>query len=146
MRIAWKAHGLILSWAPGHHPSADTTHHSTTQNCIRILLPFDRRWELTLTTMTVIMESPSPTSSLFSDLATLHALPVSERPRRTWAQALNAVAFGVVFLLGCVLINVVQFVLLLPLRVLCFLPIGRKLYDAGIRRSKGAFGTLLGKF
>ena len=96
--------------------------------------------------MTVIMEGPSPSPPLFSDLVTLHTLPVSERPRRTWAQFLNAVAFGVVFLLGCVLINVAQFVLLLPLKVICFLPIGRRLYDVGIRRSKGAFGTLLGEF
>jgi len=50
-----------------------------------------------------------------------------------------------VFNLGCVLINAAQFVLLLPLRVLHLLPFGRRLYDAGIRRSKGAFGTLLGE-
>ncbi|KAF9650669.1 acyltransferase-domain-containing protein [Thelephora ganbajun] len=92
--------------------------------------------------MTVIIESPSPTPPP-SNLANLHALPISARPRRTWTQSLNAVAFGVVFNLGCVLINVAQFVLLLPLRVLHLVPFGRRLYDAGIRRSKGAFGTLL---
>lgn len=96
--------------------------------------------------MTVIVESPSPTSRVFSDLSTLHALPISERPGKTWAQSLNAVAFGVVFHLGCTLINVAQFVLLLPLRAFCLVPFARRLYDTGIRRSKGAFGTLLGEF
>lgn len=92
--------------------------------------------------MTVIIESPSPTLLRSSNLAPLHALPISERPGKTWAQFLNAVAFGVLFNLGCTLINVAQFLLLLPLRVL---PVGRGLYDTGIRRSKGAFGTLLGE-
>ena len=94
--------------------------------------------------MTFFVESPSPIPPPASDLATLHALPISERPRRTWAQSSNAVAFGVVFILGCVLINVAQFVLL-PLRVLHLFPFGRRLYDGAIRRSKGAFGTLLGE-
>ena len=95
--------------------------------------------------MTVHVESPSPISPSFADLAALHTLPISERPRRTWAQFLNGLAFGIVFNLGCVLINVSQFMLLLPLRVLHLFPFGRRLYDAGIRRSKGAFGTLLGE-
>lgn len=95
--------------------------------------------------MTVIVESPSPTPPPFLGLATLHALPISERPRKTWAQFANAVAFGVLFNLGCVLTNVAQFVLLLPLKVLYLVSFGRRLYDAGIRRSKGAFGTLLGE-
>ena len=95
--------------------------------------------------MTVTLESPSPTPSHPLNLAALHALPITERPQKTWAQFANGVAFGVVFNLGCVLINVAQFVLLLPLRVLYLLPFGRRLYDAGIRRSKGAFGTLLGE-
>ena len=92
--------------------------------------------------MTVFVESSSPIPPPPSDLAALHAVPISERPRKTWAQFANAVAFGTVFNLGCVLINVAQFVLLLPLRVV---PFGRRLYDGGIRRSKGAFGTLLGE-
>jgi hypothetical protein len=96
--------------------------------------------------MAVIAESPSRASPLFSNLTSLYVLPISERPRKTWAQFLNAVAFGVLFHLGCVLINVAQFVLLLPLRPFCLVPIVRRLYDAGIRRSKGAFGTLLGEF
>jgi hypothetical protein len=37
-----------------------------------------------------------------------------------------------------------QFVFLLPLRFLPFAP-AKSLYDAGIRFSKGAFGTLLSK-
>jgi len=95
--------------------------------------------------MTAFAESPSPIPPPHSYLSTLHRLPISERPRRTWAQFLNAVAFGVVFNLGCVLINVSQFVLLLPLRALHLFHFGRRLYDGGIRRSKGAFGTLLGE-
>ena len=95
--------------------------------------------------MTAMVETPSPTPPPLSDLATLHALPISERPRKTWAQFSNGVAFGFVFNLGCVLINVAQFLLLLPLKALCFVPFGRRLYDVGIRRSKGAFGTLLGE-
>ena len=94
--------------------------------------------------MTVIEESASSAPPPYSGLATLHALPISERPRRTWAQCLNALAFGIVFNLGCVLVNASQFVLL-PLRVLHLFPFGRGLYDAGIRRTKGAFGTLLGE-
>lgn len=95
--------------------------------------------------MTVLTRSPSPLPPPSSDLANLHRLPISERPRRNWAQFLNAVAFGVVFNLGCVLVNVSQFVFLLPLRVLHLFPFGRRLYDGGIRRSKGAFGMLLGE-
>ena len=95
--------------------------------------------------MTVFTESPSPTPPPSFDLANLHTLPISERPKRTWPQFLNAIAFGVVFNLGCTLINVAQFVLLLPLKLVYFVPIGKRLYDTGIRRSKGAFGTLLGE-
>lgn len=96
--------------------------------------------------MAVVVESPTTTPSLSSNLATQYALPISERPRKTWAQFLDGVAFGVLFILGCVLINVAQFLLLLPLKVLYLVPFGRRLYDTGIRRSKGAFGALLGEF
>ena len=96
--------------------------------------------------MTVIIEGPSPTPPLVSNAASLHAVPISERPRRTWAQFFNGLAFGVLFILGVILVNVAQFLLLLPLRVLHPLPFGRRLYDTGVRRSKGAFGTLLGEF
>lgn len=95
--------------------------------------------------MTVIMESPSPTPPLPSNLTPLYALPISERPSKTWAQFSNGVAFGVLFNIGCVLINVAQFVLLLPLKALHWVPFGKRLYDTGIRRSKGAFGMLLGE-
>ena len=94
--------------------------------------------------MTVIVESPSPVPSPPPNLATLHALPISERPRKIQAQFPNAVAFGILFYLGCALINAAPFVLLLSLRVLHLVPFWRRLYDAGIRRPKGAFGTLLG--
>ena len=95
--------------------------------------------------MAVFVESPSPIPPPLSDLAALHTVPISERPRVTWAQFANALAVGVVFNLGCVLVNVAQFVVLLPLKVLHLVPFGRRLYDTGIRRSKGAFGTLLGE-
>lgn len=94
--------------------------------------------------MTVIVESPSSgTPPDFSNLVPLHTLPISERPRKSWRQFLDGVAFGVLFILGCVLINVAHIVVLLPLRAL---PFGRALYDTGIRKSKEAFGALLGGF
>ena len=95
--------------------------------------------------MTVVVESPSPTPPPLSDPAALYALPISERPRRTWAQFANGVGFGFLFILGLVMTNVTQFVFVLPLQVLCLFPFGRKWYDDGIRRSKGGFGLLLGE-
>jgi hypothetical protein len=73
----------------------------------------------------------------------LHALKVSSRPPRTWYQILNAVLFGCIFDLGCLMINGFQFVFLLPLRLLPF-AWARELYREGIRYTKGAFGCLLG--
>jgi hypothetical protein len=74
----------------------------------------------------------------------LHELQISQRPRKTWFQTLNALLFIILFNIGCLMINGFQFTILLPLRLLP-LPQAKKLYDEGIRYSKGAFGTLLGK-
>ena len=136
----WTAY--VLKVTPPSAPSNAIDHSTTSQT---ITTSYFHSTRASTPRMTVIVGSPSPIPPPFADLAALHALPISERPRRTWAQFWNALAFGVVFNLGCVLINVSQFVLLLPLRVLHFFAFGRRLYDAGIRRSKGAFGTLLGE-
>ena len=76
----------------------------------------------------------------------LHELPIVQRPPKTWTQTLHAVLFIVFFDVGCLMVNGFQFTVLLPLRLLSVLsPQAKKLYDEGIRYSKGAFGTLLGK-
>ena len=64
-------------------------------------------------------ESPPPAPPPYPGLATLHALPISERPRRTWTRCLSMLAFGIAVNLGCVLVNASQFVLLplLPLHL-----------------------------
>ncbi|TFY80419.1 hypothetical protein EWM64_g3593 [Hericium alpestre] len=72
----------------------------------------------------------------------LYTLEISKRPPRTWAQILNAFAFSAVFNFGCLMINGLQFTLLLPLRVLPF-EWAKQWYENGIRYSKGAFATLL---
>ncbi|KAH9937532.1 uncharacterized protein B0H18DRAFT_971080 [Fomitopsis serialis] len=72
----------------------------------------------------------------------LHTIEISRRPRRTWAQTVNAVLAGVVFLFAGLMINGSQFIFLLPLKVLPFACADRMYYE-GIRYSKGAFGRLL---
>ncbi|KAH9835707.1 acyltransferase-domain-containing protein [Rhodofomes roseus] len=72
----------------------------------------------------------------------LHTIEISQRPRRTWAQTLNAVVAAVVFVFGCVMINGSQIAFLLPLKVLPF-ACAERMYYEGIRYSKGAFGALL---
>ncbi len=71
-----------------------------------------------------------------------HAIEIAKRRPSTWSQTIHAIIFSAVFTLGCLMINLSQFVLLLPLR---FLPlsIADSIYHAGIRLSKGSFGTLL---
>lgn len=73
----------------------------------------------------------------------LHTLEISQRPRRTWAQTLNAILTAIVFLSACLMINASQLVFLLPLRLLPFAWAETAYYE-GIRYSKGAFGRLLG--
>ena len=75
----------------------------------------------------------------------LHNYQISQRPPRTWAQTVNALLYFIVFNFACLMINGFQIAILLPLRLLPFKP-ARKLYDEGIRYSKGAFGTLLGVY
>ncbi|KAH8100592.1 acyltransferase-domain-containing protein [Cristinia sonorae] len=76
------------------------------------------------------------------DIAGLHNLPITERPKKTWRQTLNALLFIIIFDLGCLMINGFQFTVLLPLKLIPF-SFGRRWYSEGIRYSKGAFGTLL---
>ncbi|KAI9462312.1 acyltransferase-domain-containing protein [Lactarius psammicola] len=75
-------------------------------------------------------------------MAESHAIEIAKRPPQTWSQTIHAIIFSAVFMLGCLMINLSQFVLLLPLR---FLPLSfaDSIYYAGIRLSKGSFGTLL---
>lgn len=73
----------------------------------------------------------------------LHTLEISQRPRRTWAQTLNAILAAIVFLSACLMINGSQFAFLLPLKLLPF-AWAETVYYEGIRYSKGAFGRLLG--
>ncbi|KAI0082188.1 acyltransferase-domain-containing protein [Panus rudis PR-1116 ss-1] len=73
----------------------------------------------------------------------LHTIPIAKRPRKTWSQTLNALLFVIVFDVACLMINGFQFTVLLPIRLIPFSTSARKLYDEGIRYSKGAFGTLL---
>lgn len=73
----------------------------------------------------------------------LYELPVASRPRKTWMDVARGVPMAVVFNLGCLMIICFQFTLLLPLKLLPLSP-AQRLYEEGIRYSKGAFGTLLG--
>ncbi|KAF8898523.1 hypothetical protein BD779DRAFT_1607308 [Infundibulicybe gibba] len=72
----------------------------------------------------------------------LYTLPVSARPSISWTRTIKAVIFFIMFNFGCVMVNGFQFVFLLPLRLVPF-PSARRLYDEGIRYTKGAFGCLL---
>ena len=83
------------------------------------------------------------TAALATMSTQLHELEIRQRPQKTWPQKIHAFLFVVVFNLGCIMVNGFQFTCLLPLRLLPF-PHARRLYDEGIRYSKGAFGTLLG--
>ena len=88
-------------------------------------------WYLTL---------PSDTMTANSQL---HELEISKRPGRTWAQLIHGLLFTLIFNLGCLMVNGFQFTVLLPLKLVP-LSQAQRLYDEGIRYSKGAFGTLLG--
>lgn len=74
----------------------------------------------------------------------LHTLLINERPPRTRVRTFVGLVFCVVFNLACLTINCSQFIFLLPLRILPFSE-PRKLYYAGIRYTKGAFGCLQSK-
>ncbi|KAF8973757.1 acyltransferase-domain-containing protein [Flammula alnicola] len=71
----------------------------------------------------------------------LYAIPINQRPPRTWLRILQAFLFFILFNAACLMINSSQFIFLLPFRILPF-RWSRKLYYAGIRYTKGAFGCL----
>ncbi|KAG7099415.1 hypothetical protein E1B28_001268 [Marasmius oreades] len=71
-----------------------------------------------------------------------YSLPISQRPSTSWKQKILALAFGIIFNVGCMTINISQFIFLLPLRILPFKR-SQRLYEEGIRYTKGAFGCLL---
>ncbi|KAF9480044.1 hypothetical protein BDN70DRAFT_878074 [Pholiota conissans] len=73
--------------------------------------------------------------------APFYAIPIDKRPPRTWSRIFKAVLFCILFNIACLMINGSQFVFLLPFRILPF-RWSRKLYYAGIRYTKGAFGSL----
>ncbi|KAF8912857.1 hypothetical protein CPB84DRAFT_472397 [Gymnopilus junonius] len=85
-------------------------------------------------------ESLVPPSHLY--MSPLYAIPIDKRPPKSWSRTIDAFLFFVLFNAGCILINASQFVFLLPLRILPF-RWSRKLYYAGIRYTKGAFGCLM---
>ena len=74
----------------------------------------------------------------------IHATEIWDRPPRTWRRTVHAILYFFVFNMACLVLNASQIVFLLPLRFIPFAP-AKSLYDAGIRLSKGAFGTLLSK-
>ncbi|KAJ7597240.1 acyltransferase-domain-containing protein [Mycena floridula] len=69
----------------------------------------------------------------------LHTLPVSARPALSFRGKLAGLLFCIVFDVGCLIVNALQFCLL-PLRIL---PTAQHLYKDGIQQTKGAFGCLL---
>lgn len=71
-----------------------------------------------------------------------HQLPIHLRHPRTWAQTLNMVLFLLLFIPGCFMVHGFQLLFVLPLKLVPG-PNSRKLYDEGIRYTKGAFATLL---
>jgi len=76
-------------------------------------------------------------------LARQHQLPIFARPRRTWAQTLNAFLFFMLFIPGCLMVHAFQLIFLLPLKLFPSSSRAAKLYDEGIRYTKGSFATLM---
>lgn len=74
----------------------------------------------------------------------LYALPIPDRPPKTWFQTLNAALFIVAFNLGAFMIHAVQLAILLPLWLLPF-PWAAALYKDVARYCKGCCGALLGE-
>ncbi|KAF8272976.1 acyltransferase-domain-containing protein [Lactarius quietus] len=75
-------------------------------------------------------------------MAETYAIEIAKRPPQTWSQMIHATVFFAAFSLGCFLVNMSQFVVLLPIRLIPF-SFANSIYHAGIRLSKGSFGTLL---
>ncbi|KAI0036670.1 acyltransferase-domain-containing protein [Vararia minispora EC-137] len=74
--------------------------------------------------------------------STEHTVPIQQRPSISWTRSVSAFAFLAAWTIGCLMINGSQFLFLLPLYFLPF-DFTRRWYQAGIRVSKGGFGTLL---
>ncbi|KAI6045007.1 acyltransferase-domain-containing protein [Pisolithus marmoratus] len=72
----------------------------------------------------------------------LYQLPIHARPRRSCVQWLTALVFLTSFLSGCLIIHAFQLLFLLPLKLVPT-PWSRKLYDEGIRYTKGCFALLI---
>lgn len=72
----------------------------------------------------------------------LYTLPISERPKKTWSQVVNAAGYAILFNVGCLMIHSFQIVFLLPLLLLPF-TWSRNLYEEGVRYTKGCFATLM---
>ena len=72
----------------------------------------------------------------------LYQLPIHLRPPRIWAQTLNGLLFLLLFIPGCFMVHGFQLLVVLPLKLVPG-PTSRKLYDEGIRYTKGAFALLL---
>ncbi|KAF9243936.1 acyltransferase-domain-containing protein [Melanogaster broomeanus] len=69
-------------------------------------------------------------------------LPIYSRPPRTWTQTLNGFLFLLLFIPGCFMIHGFQLLFVLPLTLVPS-PQSRRLYDEGIRYTKGAFAALM---
>jgi hypothetical protein len=72
----------------------------------------------------------------------LHTLEISARPSISWSQIFLATLFSVVFNFGSMMIVLLQFTCLVPLRLIPLASV-RRVYDAGMRDSKGAFAAML---
>ncbi|KAG2146540.1 acyltransferase-domain-containing protein [Suillus bovinus] len=72
-----------------------------------------------------------------------HELPIFARPPKTWAQTFNGLFFFVFFIPGCLMLHGFQLFILLPLKLFSSSPQAWKLYEEGIRYTKGAFATLM---
>lgn len=72
-----------------------------------------------------------------------HQLPIFARPPRTWTQTLNGFLFFMLFIPGCLMVHGFQLIFLLPLKLFPSSPRAGKLYDEGIRYTKGSFATLM---
>lgn len=70
----------------------------------------------------------------------IHSIPIAQRPPRPGL--IRAILFVIVFDIGILCGNFTQ-LLLLPLRLLPFVPYAREAYERGIQWTKGGFGSLL---
>ncbi|KIJ68231.1 hypothetical protein HYDPIDRAFT_24530 [Hydnomerulius pinastri MD-312] len=71
-----------------------------------------------------------------------HHLPIYARPPKTWAQTLNGLLFFLLFIPGCFMVHGFQLLFVLPLKLVPGTR-SKKLYDEGIRYTKGAFAALM---